>query len=153
MGLRLWAKASLIFVGFGSSLMWVLVWADRIMLLDALYSLSFLKVVISVIKYLPQAIHNYNRKSTVGWSVENIILDSTGGIFSIMQVIVDGTLIGDWSAITGNPVKFCLGLTSLVFDAVFLVQHYVLYKDSEGDSRPAEEEVLLPGPISEDVDT
>ena len=34
---------------------------------------------------------------------------------------------GDWSAIAGNPVKFGLGFSSMVFDTVFLIQHYVLY--------------------------
>lgn len=32
---------------------------------------------------------NYKRKSTVGWSIENIFLDFTGGILSMLQMIVN----------------------------------------------------------------
>lgn len=31
--------------------------------------------------------------------------------------------VQDWSAITGNPVKFALGLVSIVFDVIFVAQH------------------------------
>jgi hypothetical protein len=29
---------------------------------------------------------NYRRKSTVGWSIGNILLDFTGGVFSLLQM-------------------------------------------------------------------
>lgn len=51
--------------------------------LDLLYLLSYIKLVISLLKLLPQAWLNYQRKSTVGWSVENVLLDITGGVFSL----------------------------------------------------------------------
>lgn len=35
----------------------------------------------------------------------------------------------DWSAITGNPVKFGLGLTSMFFDVGFVLQHVVFGKN------------------------
>ena len=35
--------------------------------------------------------------------------------------------VGDWSGITGDPVKFGLGLVSMVYDAIFMLQHYVWY--------------------------
>ena len=31
---------------------------------------------------------NFRRKSTVGWSIGNILLDFTGGSLSIIQVII-----------------------------------------------------------------
>merc|ERR1712137_1275278 len=37
----------------------------------------FLFVGITLIKYCPQAYMNYRRKSTVGWSIGNILLDFT----------------------------------------------------------------------------
>ena len=37
----------------------------------------------------------------------------------------------DWSAFRGNPVKFGLGLVSILFDIVFIIQHYVLYRNRE----------------------
>ena len=30
----------------------------------------------------------------------------------------------------GNPAKFFLGFTSMVFDVIFLVQHYCLYAEN-----------------------
>jgi cystinosin len=36
--------------------------------LDYLYLLSFVKILITLIKYIPQVILNYRRKSTFGWS-------------------------------------------------------------------------------------
>jgi cystinosin len=141
--LRSWSKLLILLVGLGIFLVSFLVYAGIMMLLDALYIMSFVKMAISVFKYVPQVMHNYDRSSTFGWSIENIILDSTGGIFSILQVILDSCIVGNWSAITGNPVKFGLGLTSLVFDAVFLIQHYVLYRHNVELISEGESEVLL----------
>lgn len=42
--------------------------------LDVLYYFSYLKLVISFLKFVPQAWMNYKRKSTIGWSIHNIIL-------------------------------------------------------------------------------
>ena len=54
--------------------------------LDFLYLLSYVKIFISLIKYIPQVILNVRRKSTAGWSIWNILLDLTGGTLSDMQV-------------------------------------------------------------------
>ena len=43
---------------------------------------------------------------------------------------------GDWYIAIGNPVKFGLSFVSIVFDALFIVQHYVLYRHNN----PYEEE-------------
>ncbi|GEM09943.1 mannose-1-phosphate guanylyltransferase [Rhodotorula toruloides] len=44
--------------------------------------LSSIKLYVSAAKMVPQAWLNYRRKSTVGWSIENILLDATGGLLS-----------------------------------------------------------------------
>ncbi|CAD6580291.1 MAG: hypothetical protein CYPHOPRED_001184 [Cyphobasidiales sp. Tagirdzhanova-0007] len=88
------AMAGIFSAGFG-----LLAW------LDLLYCLSYLKLAISFIKYIPQAWLNFKRKSTVGWSIHNILLDFTGGVCSIAQVVVDERLQDDWGAIRGNPAK------------------------------------------------
>lgn len=49
--------------------------------------LGFLKLVCAFIKYLPQAMFNYNIKSTRGLSFPGIVLDFMGGLFSILQII------------------------------------------------------------------
>ncbi|KND00420.1 lysosomal Cystine transporter [Spizellomyces punctatus DAOM BR117] len=95
----------------------------------SLYYLSYIKMAITLIKYVPQAYLNFKRQSTVGWSIDNILLDLTGGVLSMMQSLIDASVSGDWSDITKNPVKFGLGLTSMSFDGLFIVQHYVLYRN------------------------
>lgn len=103
--------------------------------LDFLYMLSIVKVVISLIKYVPQVSLNYKRKSTCGWNIWNIVLDCTGGTLSIVQQIGDSWDLRDYSGITGNPSKFALGFVSIFFDLIFFLQHYVLYyPDDHGDT-------------------
>ncbi|KAI7933456.1 hypothetical protein MJO28_017639 [Puccinia striiformis f. sp. tritici] len=95
--------------------------------IDLVIALSTIKVWISFAKYLPQAILNWRRKSTVGWSIQNIILDFTGGVLSLAQMILDAGLDNDWSSMTSNPGKLGIAILSISFDVVFLLQHYVLY--------------------------
>lgn len=104
--------------------------------------LGYLKVTITLMKYFPQAIKNYLRKSTEGWSIENVMLDFTGGSLSILQIFIDGANSGDWNVFGGggsfNIAKFCLGFTSIVFDIVFMYQHYVLYRHAPETKRNLE---------------
>ncbi len=69
---------------------------------------------------MPQVVVNYRRQSTIGWSIEQIILDVVGGIFSIAQLLIDCSLQNDWSGVKGNSVKLGLGNISLLFDSVRL---------------------------------
>jgi cystinosin len=46
----------------------LLVHRNILAVLDALYLLSYIKIGITLIKYVPQVILNYQRKSTRGWS-------------------------------------------------------------------------------------
>ena len=39
----------------------------------------------------------------------------------------------DWGSIMGDPTKFGLGLFSVLFDVLFIVQHYVLYRHRTPD--------------------
>ena len=71
---------------------------------------------------------NYLRKSTVGWSIGNVMLDFTGGFFSIGQMFVISYNNNDWGSIFGDPTKFGLGLFSVLFDIFFMYQHYILYR-------------------------
>ncbi|CAH0370168.1 unnamed protein product [Pelagomonas calceolata] len=93
-----------------------------------LYARSYCKMAVTFCKYLPQLLLNYRRRSTVGWPIDNILLDFTGGALSTLQLILDCANQNDWSGISGDVVKFGLGVTSMVFDVLFLVQHYVLYR-------------------------
>ena len=96
-------------------------------------------------RYVPQAYMNFRRKSTVGWSIGNILLDFTGGSLSIVQVMIVMLVLedfnssflqmiliahnnDDWSSIFGDPTKFGLGFFSVLFDIFFMLQHYVFYR-------------------------
>merc|ERR1712107_505188 len=96
--------------------------------LDMLYYFSYVKLGITIIKYVPQAYMNFRRKSTVGWSIGNVLLDFTGGSLSIIQMILIAYNNDDWSSLFGDPTKFGLGLFSVVFDIFFMLQHYVFYR-------------------------
>eukprot|EP00435_Cladocopium_sp_Y103_P065281 s37_g27.t1 len=73
--------------------------------LSFLSVLSEVKVVISVVKYCPQVWLNYQRKSTVGWTIYNVLLDFTGGLLSVAQLLLDSWLTSDWSKVSGDPAK------------------------------------------------
>ena len=90
------------------------------------------KAVITFVKYLPQVYLNWKRKSTVGWSIENVILDFTGGSFSLLQEIMDSYTLGKkmFSGDGFNIVKFMLSIMSMFFDIIFLIQRYVLYPEA-----------------------
>ncbi|EJT97601.1 cystinosin [Dacryopinax primogenitus] len=113
--------------------------------LPFLNHLSYFKLYVSIAKYVPQAWLNYQRKSTVGWSISNILLDFSGGVLSLAQLFLDSWLARDWTSITGNPVKFGLSFLSILFDMLFILQHYVFYRhtrekpDMEGATETAEE--------------
>ncbi|KAL2000944.1 hypothetical protein VTN02DRAFT_2441 [Thermoascus thermophilus] len=103
--------------------------------IDVLYAMSYVKLIITVVKYVPQAWVNYKRKSTVGWSIQQVLLDLTGGILSIAQLILDASFEDDWSGVTGNPVKLLLGNVTILFDVLFVVQHYILYRNARSDHK------------------
>jgi cystinosin len=64
----------------------------------------------------------------VGWNIWNVLLDFTGGSLSVAQELIDCASRGDWNGIAGNPVKFCLGSLSMVYDVIFMLQHFVWYR-------------------------
>ncbi|RMJ07077.1 hypothetical protein BHE90_014279 [Fusarium euwallaceae] len=97
--------------------------------LDVVYAIGYVKLIVTLIKYTPQILANYNNQSTEGWSISQILLDLTGGVLSVSQQAIDSYMQRDWSGITGNPVKFALGNISMIYDSIFITQHYVLYRN------------------------
>ena len=102
--------------------------------LDFCYALSSVKIMITFLKYVPQVILNFQRKSTQGWIIWMIVLDIYGGILSIVQLILDCWNANDWGGISGNMAKFLLGFVSIVFDIIFIIQHYVLYRQNDNNT-------------------
>lgn len=86
--------------------------------------MGYFKLSISFLKYLPQMYWNWKRKSTKGWSIANILLDFTGGFFSFLQMALEAINGED---IQINPVKLVLSIMCMIYDIIFVVQHYCLY--------------------------
>lgn len=106
--------------------------------LDLFYWLSYIKLIITAIKYTPQLWENYQRKSTAGWSIYQVILDFTGGSLSLIQMFLLAGNYDDWFSILTDPAKLGLGLLSIFFNIFFFIQHYCLYKNSEKRKQSAE---------------
>ena len=102
--------------------------ADALTWLQFITYASYVKLGITIVKYMPQAYMNFRRKSTVGWSIGNVLLDFTGGSLSMGQMIMDSYNLDDWSSFFGDFTKFGLGLFSVLFDILFILQHYVCYR-------------------------
>eukprot|EP01084_Bolivina_argentea_P128934 227817_1 len=96
---------------------------------------GYVKICISPIKYFPQVWMNFVDKSTTGFSIHAVLLDFTGGTFSVLQQLLSALNTNDWSFITGNIPKFVLGIESIIFDIIFMIQHYILYGDNNIFSR------------------
>jgi len=115
--------------------------------IDVIYTIGYIKLVVTVTKYIPQVLVNYKRKSTQGWSIWQILFDITGGVLSNLQLVIDSSLQADWSGITGNPVKLGLANVSIFFDLIFIAQHYFLYAKSnrakEGQDEDGSREPLV----------
>ncbi|KAI2633914.1 cystinosin [Xylaria nigripes] len=110
--------------------------------LDVIYAVSYVKMVVTLVKYGPQLVFNMRNRSTQGWDIWQILLDFTGGLLSIAQLGIDSYLQHDWSGVTGNPVKLFLGNVSMLYDVLFMAQHYWLYRDDRLN-REGEREALL----------
>ncbi|KAF1838765.1 L-cystine transporter-like protein [Decorospora gaudefroyi] len=116
--------------------------------IDVIYTLGYVKLLTVFLKYIPQAWVNYKRKSTVGWSIYPMLLDFAGGWLSLAQLCIDSALQNDWSGVTGNPVKFGLGNITIVFDVIFMLQHYVLYRQPRKCMEDQEEDEEREGLVS-----
>jgi cystinosin len=118
---------------------------NRKYIFNSLVYMGWCKVFISLIKYIPQVISNFKRKSTIGWNIHNILLDFTGGAFSFGQNIVDSfrdefSVTSDGQSKGLNIAKFALSFISMFFDIIFMIQHYILYKDSNSDLKDKKKE-------------
>jgi len=125
-GLGILSILILLFLAIGHVWQWILY----------LYYLSMVKLAISFIKYCPQVYLNFRRKSTSGWNIWNVLLDFSGGILSVTQIVFDAARKDMWSGITGDPAKFGLGFLSMFFDIIFIIQHYILYRHPPQDDGP-----------------
>ncbi|KAF9604150.1 hypothetical protein IFM89_002825 [Coptis chinensis] len=98
---------------------------------------STIQVIMTVIKYIPQVVMNFRRKSTQGWSIGNILLDLLGGMTNYGQMAMQSIDQGSWVNFYGNIGKTLLSLASIFFDLLFIFQHYVLYPSNSKNTKIA----------------
>lgn len=113
--------------------------------LTFIYYFSYVKLLTAVTKYSPQVYLHYKRKTTFGFSMGGVLLDMTGGAFSIIQMLLIAYNYSDWGSIIGDPTKLGLGLISITYSLIFVVQNYVLYKESAYEPIGPKEEQVTPG--------
>ena len=70
--------------------------------LQYMYFFSYVRLAVTLVKYIPQAFVNWRRQSTVGWSISQIFLDVTGSVFSIAQTFVDSI---NTSTVAGTAMR------------------------------------------------
>ena len=109
------------------------------------------KSIVSTLKYLYQIYLNKERETTEGFSIENIILDLTGGSLSLLQVILEivketGRSFFDDRT---NIPKIGLSVVVIFFDFVLIYQHYFVFhedviakKKEKSDKEMIEEDLI-----------
>ncbi|XLU35822.1 hypothetical protein S245_071888 [Arachis hypogaea] len=93
-----------------------------------------MQVILAVIKYIPQAVMNFMRKSTDGFSIGNVLLDFSGGVTNYAQMVAQSIDQNSWVNFSGNIGKVLLSLVSVFFDVLFMCQHYLLYPSKKAAS-------------------
>ncbi|CAD8096583.1 unnamed protein product [Paramecium primaurelia] len=108
--------------------------------LNVLYWMGYEKLFVTLIKNIPQVYLNYKRKSTVGWSIFNILLAFFGGILSFLQMLIDQINGKSVNLVDMNIVKFILNWIVLGFDLIFILQHYILYHPKRNKAKDIKDE-------------
>ncbi|KAK7266854.1 hypothetical protein RIF29_19512 [Crotalaria pallida] len=109
---------------------------------------NIMQVILATIKYIPQAVMNFKRKSTCGFSIGNILLDFTGGMTNYSQMVTQSIDQNSWVNFSGNIGKVLLSLVSIFFDILFMCQHYVLYPSmSVASTQPSKLNEKLTEPL------
>jgi cystinosin len=67
----------------------------------------------------------------VGWPIQNVLLDLTGGVCSFLQEFIDAYNSGNYGMFTSNIPKLFLAIETIFFDFVFITQHFVFYRGKQ----------------------
>ncbi|KAK1924118.1 putative L-cystine transporter [Papiliotrema laurentii] len=110
-----------------------LVWTGRAEWLDWLYFISTIKLIISLVKYIPQVLLNYRLKSAEGFATSQVVLDLTGSFLSFAQLVISSIWVEhDPSGIIANPSKLGLSFLSVFFDVILITQKHIVYPQRRG---------------------
>lgn len=101
-------------------------------------NLAYFKIIISLIKYIPQVVHNYHRKSMFGISKLQLSLDLTGSVLCIFEFFLkDGISVAE--AIDANRGKFGITLVTSLFATIFMIQMYIYGTEDKGKKIKSED--------------
>ncbi|XP_063686556.1 cystinosin homolog isoform X1 [Bolinopsis microptera] len=89
---------------------------------------SYVKLAVTVFKYSPQVYMNFKNKSTEAVSIYQFLLDLSGGVLSLIQMGLIAYNYDDWMTFLGDFTKFGLAVLSILYDLIFITQHYILYR-------------------------
>ena len=92
--------------------------------------LGYTKIACNLIKFIPQLLHNYTRKSTIGLNLEYMILDLSGAIFCAGGMLAFHYL-KDLHHKEFNLSKVLLCGVITIFQITFLTQRFCLYPHSQ----------------------
>jgi LCT (Lysosomal Cystine Transporter) family transporter len=122
-----WLIIGLLLLGIG--VVGAICFFDILQIIWLIQACGYAKMIISLLKYAPQAYLNWHRKSTAGWSIAGVLMDMSGGFLSFFQMFLMSFYTSDWSQFEGGNVpKFGLSVISVLYNFVFIFQHYVLYR-------------------------
>ena len=70
------------------------------------------------------------------------MLDFTGGLFSVLQDVIKavGHHQSPFAGGGFNIVKWMLGIMSIIFDIIFMIQHYTYKKSHPNETTPRDDE-------------
>jgi len=100
--------------------------------LDLVYVISYIKLYISIFKWIPQLRMNHVLRSTEGFSIVTVALDLVGSITSLAELVIASYLANDLPAIWGNPLKLGLSGITLLTDGWFVGQKLVFGEKQSG---------------------
>jgi len=93
--------------------------------------MGIIKAVITVIKYPSQVVFNYDRQSTQGMNVLGFVMDLTGGAAALAQNLSDSIIFNDFAFMTANLPKVIVAGSSVFWDALLIIQGWVLYRNKD----------------------
>lgn len=90
-----------------------------------------MQAVMTIIKYIPQIVLNFQRKSTTGFSIGNVLLDLVGGLTNCLAMGLQSLDQNSLENMYGNLGKLLLSFATVILDAIFMFQHFVLYPNQK----------------------
>ncbi|AMD22542.1 HHL228Cp [Eremothecium sinecaudum] len=91
--------------------------------------LYLIKITMSVVKYIAQIKHNFEHKSMKGFPMLSVMLDALGGIFSLVQLVLQLAKAPEFTmaVFIANFGKIGIGMVTLFFNFIYVSQ-WLLYR-------------------------